>query len=71
MKYGGDPNITTESGNAMHQACAENHVETIEFLLSQGVTLNAQDKNGDTPLHVCVINGNSNSFVTILNHCLE
>lgn len=71
MKYGGDLNISTENGNAMHQACAEDHIETVEFLLEQEINLNIQDKNGDSPLHVCAVNGSSNSFVAILNNFLK
>ena len=67
-KYGGDLNLSTDMGNALHQACAVDHYDIVEYLLAQKIKIDVQDKNGDTPLHVCAINGSNNSLMTILTY---
>lgn len=36
----------------MHYACAEEHLEAVEVLIGLGVNVDAQDNDGNTPLHV-------------------
>jgi len=36
----------------MHYACAEEHLEAVEVLIRLGVNVDAQDNDGNTPLHV-------------------
>lgn len=67
LKYGADLSLSTELGSALHMACSQDHVDVVEFLLTQKLNLSLQDKNGDTALHVCVINGNISCLVRILN----
>lgn len=33
QKYGGDINQATDLGNALHQSCARDHIETVDYLL--------------------------------------
>lgn len=39
---------------ALHLACTANHFLTIQLLVRSGANINAQDINGDTPLHILV-----------------
>ena len=66
MKYGADVHQATEEGNALHVACAEDHLETVQMLLEQGVSLSVQNANGDTPLHVCAVHGSMNAMFEVL-----
>ena len=36
---------------ALHKAAFWGHIETVEFLLGEGLDVNVQDKEGDTALH--------------------
>lgn len=49
-------------GYSLHLAIKENPSDLmcIEKLLSQGFSLNREDENGDTPLHLAICNGNLN-----------
>jgi len=38
-------------------ACAEDQVEMVEFLLEEGLPLDARNHEGDTPIHVCAVSG--------------
>ena len=67
-KYGADLNQTTEIGNVLHQSCGEDNPETSLFLLQQEVKLDAIDKNGSTPLHICSINGSISTFLNIVEY---
>jgi ankyrin repeat protein len=33
QKYGGDLHLVTEQGSALHIACSEDCIETVEYLL--------------------------------------
>ncbi|KAI2663426.1 Protein phosphatase 1 regulatory subunit 12C [Labeo rohita] len=43
---------------ALHQACIDGSMEMVEFLLSQGASVNQVDSEGWTPLHVAASCGN-------------
>lgn len=36
----------------MHCACAHEHLEAVEVLIGLGANVDAQDNDGNTPLHV-------------------
>lgn len=36
----------------MHCACNEEHLEAVEILIGLGTNVDAQDNDGNTPLHV-------------------
>lgn len=36
----------------MHYACAEEHLEAVEALIGLSANVDAQDNDGNTPLHV-------------------
>ncbi|TBV69364.1 ankyrin repeat domain-containing protein [Pseudoxanthomonas winnipegensis] len=53
---GAFPNAATDQGDtALHLACAFGHAELVPYLVSLGVDANAQNRDGLTPMHECVI----------------
>jgi hypothetical protein len=49
--------ITTDCCDTLNKACERGHIDCIKFLISHdtnGKLINAQDKNGSTPLHYAV-----------------
>ena len=40
----------------MHWACSEGHLESVEVLIELGANVDAQDNEGNTPLHVTTRN---------------
>jgi NhaP-type Na+/H+ or K+/H+ antiporter len=41
---------------ALHLACAEGHLQMVQFLMESGANADAQDRFGRTPLEECVLN---------------
>lgn len=52
----------------LHQAVTLGRMEPIKSLLSAGAKLNAQDREGVTPLHVCCLRGHSAILKLLLSH---
>ena len=50
----------------MHCACAEGHKEAIEALIALGANVNAQDHEGNTPLHVATRTRHTSIAQTLL-----
>lgn len=47
-----DINTTNVDGlTALHQACIDNNIEMVEFLIDKGIDINIGDNEGWTPLH--------------------
>lgn len=52
-----DLGVTDPHGNhEAHQACKNGLTHHLEHLLFYGADINAQNVNGNTPLHVCAVN---------------
>ena len=48
---GGNISSHNQDGRtALHVACREGHVETVQYLLHQGASVHVKDRNGVTPL---------------------
>ena len=52
----------------MHIAAYSNYVEMARVLLTHGATMNAQDENGETPLHHAVHALNQDMAEVLLAH---
>ncbi|XP_044738962.1 uncharacterized protein LOC123300452 [Chrysoperla carnea] len=50
--------INWEGCTPLHYACAQNHTQVAEYLISLGADVNCQDKNLSTALHWAVYNNN-------------
>lgn len=50
----------------MHYGCAEGHTEAVEALISLGGDVNAQDNEGNTPLHVATRTRHTSIAQTLL-----
>lgn len=56
-----------EYGNQLARAVAENDLERVKLLISQGADVNEKEKNGGaTPLHIAVLGGNLEIIRTLL-----
>uniref|UniRef100_A0A673HI56 Protein phosphatase 1 regulatory subunit 12C-like n=1 Tax=Sinocyclocheilus rhinocerous TaxID=307959 RepID=A0A673HI56_9TELE len=58
----------TDGITALHQACIDGSMEMVEFLLSQGASVNQVDSEGWTPLHVAASCGNLEITEFLLRH---
>uniref|UniRef100_A0A8C2IU68 Protein phosphatase 1, regulatory subunit 12C n=1 Tax=Cyprinus carpio TaxID=7962 RepID=A0A8C2IU68_CYPCA len=58
----------TDGITALHQACIDGSMELVEFLLSQGASVNQVDSEGWTPLHVAASCGNLEITEFLLRH---
>ncbi|KAK7486058.1 hypothetical protein BaRGS_00022667, partial [Batillaria attramentaria] len=47
-------NVRMEGHTALHIACHKGHMDIVSHLLASGADKNAQDDDGDTPLHYAV-----------------
>ncbi len=52
----------------MHWAAAAGDVDEVQELLAHGAAVNAQTKDGSTPLHFAVENGNPEVVVRLLDY---
>ena len=78
LKYGADFHVRSDpdgyyagyaDGTVLHAAAKMNpHPESIEFLIEQGIDVNAVTRNGETPLHLAGKNANSEVMRVLLEH---
>ncbi|KAL6223307.1 hypothetical protein ACLB2K_006694 [Fragaria x ananassa] len=47
----------SQGRTALHMACANGHLDVVEYLISRGVDLNATNMEMNTPLHWACLNG--------------
>ena len=53
----------------LHLAAASNQVEVISYLVKEAkLSINLQDEDGNTPLHLAVVNGHTEAVNVILGH---
>uniref|UniRef100_A0A8C2M5I4 Protein phosphatase 1 regulatory subunit 12C n=1 Tax=Cricetulus griseus TaxID=10029 RepID=A0A8C2M5I4_CRIGR len=69
----GDPGAVLDSTNAdgisaLHQACIDENLEVVRFLVEQGATVNQADNEGWTPLHVAASCGYLDIARYLLSH---
>jgi ankyrin repeat protein len=60
------PNYNKRNICLLHQACVQVNAEAVRFLLENGIEVNRQDNNGDTPLHIAAISTDSPSIIGLL-----
>lgn len=53
---------------ALHWAAANNDVAMLRFLLSEGISVNVQNRGGSTALHSAVANGSEQAVLLLLQH---
>ena len=51
LQYGADVSPDANMMTPLHYAAYNNNPQTINLLIDHGLDVNAQDKNGNTPLH--------------------
>ena len=78
LRYGADFHVRSDldgyyagyaDGTVLHAAAKMNpHPESIEFLIEQGIDVNAVTRNGETPLHLAGKNANSEVMRVLLEH---
>uniref|UniRef100_A0A6I8NHH6 Protein phosphatase 1 regulatory subunit n=1 Tax=Ornithorhynchus anatinus TaxID=9258 RepID=A0A6I8NHH6_ORNAN len=54
--------------SALHQACIDENLEVVRFLVEQGATVNQADNEGWTPLHVAASCGYTDIAQYLLSH---
>ena len=66
-KYKFDIESTDDEGSTpLHWACYTNSFNCVEYLLSFNINVNIQDKEGLTPLHLCIIGKNNYNIIKLL-----
>jgi ankyrin repeat protein len=55
---------TINNSTALHVAMQQDNASIIERLIGFGASLNVQDANGDTPLHLVIMRKSTNAIVT-------
>lgn len=55
----------------MHEAAQEGTIKTVKYLLNKKLTVNAQDANGNTPLHYAAQEGHIEIVRLLLAHGAE
>ncbi|XP_051899074.1 protein phosphatase 1 regulatory subunit 12C-like [Pristis pectinata] len=69
LRGGADVNGANADGiSALHQACIDENLEMVEFLLAQNANVDQSDNEGWTPLHVAVSCGYSEIVECLINH---
>ncbi|KAJ4772903.1 Ankyrin repeat family protein [Rhynchospora pubera] len=63
--------VTSTNETLLHLAVKANSLETIRFLMSRGVKLNAKDDEGNTCLHIAVARRNSQVIKEFLHYMGE
>lgn len=69
LEKGANPNLPVNYP-ALHQAIADNQFDIVKLLIQNGVNINTQDVNGDTPLHKAVENKNEEITAFLLKQKL-
>ena len=60
--------LRSDAANALpHDAAARGHAEILHAFLLHGADANAQDRNGDTPLHCAVFGGHERCVWVLLD----
>lgn len=67
-QHGMDVNVCTGKSkmSPLHLAAKEGHAETVQFLIAKGASINIQDKNGRTALHLSSAAGHDNCVHILL-----
>jgi len=60
--------VEKDDGQGLLQACISEEWDVAEALISSGGTLEAQDKDGRTPLHICCIKGKMEIVKLLIEH---
>ncbi|XP_072889827.1 protein phosphatase 1 regulatory subunit 12C-like isoform X2 [Hemitrygon akajei] len=69
LRGGAGVNCANADGiSALHQACIDENLEMVEFLLTQNANIDQSDNEGWTPLHVAVSCGYSEIVECLINH---
>ncbi|XP_059809974.1 protein phosphatase 1 regulatory subunit 12C-like isoform X2 [Hypanus sabinus] len=69
LRGGASVNCANADGiSALHQACIDENLEMVEFLLAQNANVDQSDNEGWTPLHVAVSCGYSEIVECLINH---
>jgi ankyrin repeat protein len=67
LDAGADPNAQNYRGTALHHAVNKLDIETVELLLSRRDCINANDADGDTPLHLALYRNNMPLAFLLIN----
>jgi cytohesin len=68
LSYGADPLAVGSDGNALHLAVWFNNAEVVDFLIAQGINVNATAGAGETPLHFAALQGHEAIAAKLLAH---
>jgi len=60
--------VEKDDGQGLLQACISEEWDIAKALISSGSTLEAQDKDGRTPLHICCIKGKVEIVKLLIEH---
>jgi len=60
--------VEKDDGQGLMQACIHEEWDVAEVLISSGSMLEAQDKDGRTPLHICCIKGKVEIVRLLIEH---
>lgn len=65
--------VNPEDGGSglVHHAASEGWTEMLQALYENGADLNLQDGNGQTPLHISIVNGRCDSAQWLLEHGVD
>jgi ankyrin repeat protein len=60
--------VDETKASALHYAAANDNEDMVEFLLTKGGDINAQDIEGNTPLHLAVSNAELNAACALIRN---